>query len=234
MSARSTPNDELKQALKDAEARLAAGTLPTDAELETLHTLAAAGRPLSTGLARRLARVDATHALRTRREPPGALEGFYEAVHEATRDEPFTRARLSTTYLEAPRSLTTWRRTATAACVLAAVAVGWAMSADTPSSVRPLSQVERYALLDGVLERYDPAAGPRSLAAPGTPLDVYEVGGFESGAVPFAARRFVTPRPPLQIYGGSWSSAQGRVSIGIRVRGRVRAGDIERLEVEKN
>ena len=94
----------------------------------------------------------------------------------ATVDEPFSRARVSNAYLDAPRSLATWRRTAAAACVLAAIATGFALNADGPTPVRPASQVERYSLLDGVLERFDPAATTRGRGPVGAPLDIYEVG----------------------------------------------------------
>ncbi|MDJ0973634.1 MAG: hypothetical protein QNJ98_04175 [Planctomycetota bacterium] len=230
MSARSPANDELKQALRQAEARLAEGLPLTEAQLESLQTLTAAAAPLPVRLSRRSAQVIATHALRTRQEPAGALEGFYEAVSAATVDEPFSRARVSNAYLDAPRSLATWRRTAAAACVLAAIATGFALTADGPAPVRPASQVERYSLLDGVLERYDPAAEGRLPAPVGAPLDIYEVGGPQDLGVPSSLPPRITHPRPLLIYG---ARARVRIQGVFRARGGIGA-EPSPVEVEKN
>ncbi len=210
MSARSNSHGELKRALKLAEARLSTGDRLTAAELEELSALASRShesRVLPASLSRRVAHVVATNALRTRGTPDSVLSGFYEDVQSATLNERFSRARVSNAFLDAPQNLAVWRRTAAAACVLAAVAVGWAMSSDPEVTVRPPSQVERYSLLDGVLERFDPQ-GTSMLPAAGRSVDVHEVGGpYGRGA-----------RAAPQDVRSSWNSIQ--IFHGVPMKGR--------------
>jgi hypothetical protein len=80
-------------------------------------------------LAARIRHVRALQALRSREVPAGRLEGIYEAVHARTADTDgragaWLRAGMTDGFLDAPRALRFWRRTAVAACALVAFGAG--------------------------------------------------------------------------------------------------------------
>lgn len=76
-------------------------------------------------LARKAQAVRGRYALHARRMPEGRLDGLYEAVRaEASGERGWMRAGMSGAFLDAPRNLVIWRRTAMAACLLLAVGAG--------------------------------------------------------------------------------------------------------------
>ena len=96
----------------------------------------------------RLNRVRGRHALHARRMPQGALDGLYEAVRaEAAGERGWMRSGMSGAFLDAPRSLVLWRRTAMAACLLLAVGAGMMLNE------RPLTNPGD---LGGVRAGFDP------------------------------------------------------------------------------
>lgn len=239
MSPRGTMMRELKTHLRAAEAELAARRGVSPQLRETLRTSAdqlAAHGPLPSGITRRLAAIESTHALRAREMDDTVLDGFFDAVNAATSGERFSRARVTTTYLEAPRSLAIWRRTAVAACVLVAVSVTWIVMQDERPETTPRvpSQVERYALLDGVLDRYDGSAA--ATAYDGLGSDILRVSDQE-----------YLPAGSLRIPSGVRSSRSGpklviRFSSGLpsavseaarqQIRRAIRSS--VKVEIEKN
>ena len=111
MSAPTRPSD-LDAALRAAESTLKHGGEPSSLQLDALRELAAAHPARAERLSRRLDRVFSTTALRSRDVPEGLLDGLYDDVRAAARDDRFGRARMSTAFLEAPTSLVAWRRMA--------------------------------------------------------------------------------------------------------------------------
>jgi hypothetical protein len=152
---------------------------------------------------------EALGALRDREVPPGLLDGLYDDVRDAARDERFSRARMSTAFLEAPASLVAWRRAAVAATVLLTVGVFWAATNEPvggPGRSEPLAPDEdpRYRVLDTITGvRPDVATTPASVRSVGPPVQRVR-------------------RGPEYVYvhdGNEWVSAPG---VG-RPRGRVGA-----------
>lgn len=241
MSPRGTMMRELKTHLRAAEAELATQRGVSPHLRETLRTTAAElaeHGPLPSGINRRLAAIESTHALRARDMDDTVLDGFFDDVNAATSGERFGRARVTTTYLEAPRSLALWRRTAVAACVLVAVSVTWIVTQDdTPTTTQHVpSQVERYALLDGVLDRYDASGASDGVGShDGTNSDILRVSGREylpAASVRRSPRAHATRRgPQFIIRFNSNYSAEANEMLRRQIR---RAIQGDKAEIEKN
>lgn len=115
---------------------------------------------------------DALAALRGREVPRGLLEGLYDEVRTqvaaATPEQRWARAAMSGAFLDAPRALALWRRTALAASLLLVVGGGLVVrerlgGAGAPPQGRPLTAADPR---DGLLLSQDasertgaPAAG---------------------------------------------------------------------------
>jgi len=105
-------------------------------------------------------------ALHTRDVPDAALVGLYEDVRAATSEtDPWARSRMSEAFLDAPRHLVRWRRTAMAACAVLAVGAGLFAGGRLGFESGDAGGVGGADPRDGILERLHiagPFAGQRS------------------------------------------------------------------------
>jgi hypothetical protein len=164
----------LDAALGAAESTVKYGGEPSPLQVVALKALVAAHPERAKRLARRLDLVFATTALRSREVPDGVLDGLYDDIRAGAVDHRFGRARMSTAFLEAPRSLVAWRRMAVAASVLLAVGGIWLgmrdpVSRQSRSSPLAIEEDPRYGLLEPLSLEAGPfggVAGPAALTTP--------------------------------------------------------------------
>ncbi len=181
-----TPDSLLRERLELLEAQLAAlaayiddDDRSLDAVATALADLDAAVRSDAADAAALADRIDAARSLATlrlRRVPDGALDGVYEAVRArmAGSDEGLVQAGISRSFLDAPRSLAIWRRTAVAAIALLALGAGLWMRAPATDGEPGTAAAESGDPRDDLLRRLTPVSD----AVPDVPANrLFRVGG---------------------------------------------------------
>ncbi len=179
-------------------------------------------------LGTRLADVQTRLALQARDVPTGALAGLYEEVRATPQDaSPWARSRMSEAFLDAPRHLVRWRRTALAACALLAVGTGLLaggrLGFDVPSGARRGADPR-----DGILERLAEGGalgGRHSRRSPtGTLVSMPGAGSPSRGSAPGE------DAPPYWVFHIDRDAAASAVRFLDAVRARAGTRAAERME----